>query len=346
MPMRFWVLLQLKLVVMLMISFEARAIDTCHGKFINPVTDICWRCMLPISIGNIAIGKGATPAKRDRPNPSSPICGCSKAGQVVPVPGITIGFWEPVRLIDVTRTPYCMVNLGMQLGGAPAEKITATARAAKSRSRYNSFFHVHYYVFPIIYWLELLTDFACLEKTTFDVAYMSELDPSWNDPELQTLLNPEAILFGNPLAQGACALDCSASTLDMPLDSMFWCAGCSGNMYPGGGWNADHEGGVQTSNLLASRVLAKMHRLGLAKSTSTTDASINGAICRKETALKLKKSQYKLQMLRPKSTGGSGDIGCWPLGASDLLFSHFKEYPYDGQDWGYLVWRKKNCCLF
>ena len=29
---------------------------------------------------------------------------------------------------------------------------------------------------------------------------------------------------------------------------------------------------------------------------------------------------------------------------SDMAYSSFKEYPYDGQDWGYLVWRKSNCC--
>ena len=85
-----------------------------------------------------------------------------------------------------------------------------------------------------------------------------------------------------------------------------------------------------------------MHRVGLAKETSTTDASIDGQICKKSTAPKIKKSQYKLQMVYPRPS--SGAIGCWPLGLSDMTYSSFKEYPYDGQDWGYLVWRKKNCC--
>ena len=87
-----------------------------------------------------------------------------------------------------------------------------------------------------------------------------------------------------------------------------------------------------------------MHRLGLAQETSTSDGSINGKLCRKSRAMKIKKSQYKLQMVNPKTT--SGEIGCWPLGLSDMLYSKLKEYPYDGQDWGYLIWRKKNCCAF
>lgn len=76
-----------------------------------------------------------------------------------------------------------------------------------------------------------------------------------------------------------------------------------------------------------------MHSVGLAGRTSTASNKVNGEICRKETALKIKKSQYKLQMLYPKAT--SGAIGCWPLGFAGMLYSSFKEYPYDGQDWSY-----------
>lgn len=299
---------------------------------------------MPISIGNMQIGKGSSPKKRDTKNPANPVCVCSKGTPPVPIPGISIGFWEPVRLVDVTRTPYCMVNLGGVSIGSDLKRISSYRQNYGKYNNHNSFYHLHYYVYPLIYWLELITDFVCLEKSTFDVAYMSEFDVTWNDPKMQSLLNPEAILFGNPRAQAACALDCASSTLDMPQDSMFWCAGCLGNMYPFSGSNADHIGGVQNSSLLTMRILAKMHRLGLAQETSTSDGSINGQICRKNRLLKIKKSQYKLQMVNPKSS--SSDLGCWPIGLSDTLYSSFKEYPYDGEDFGYLIWRKKNCCLF
>lgn len=301
---------------------------------------------MPISIGGMAIGKGGAPKKRDTKNPASPVCMCTKGTPPLPVPGVSIGFWEPVRLVDITRTPYCMTNLGGVSIGSDARKISSYERRNNRAGRrsHNSFYHLHYYVYPLIYWLELITDFACLEKSTFDVAYMSEFDITWNDSKMQSLLNPEAILFGNPISQAACALDCAAATVNMPLDSMFWCAGCWGNMYPLSGANADHMGGVQNSSLLTMRILNKMHRIGLAAETSTSDGSINGALCRKSKALRLKKSQYKLQMVYPKAT--SGDIGCWPLGLSDLLYSSGKEFPHDGEDWGYLIWRKKNCCMF
>jgi conjugal transfer pilus assembly protein TraU len=76
---------------------------------------------------------------------------------------------------------------------------------------------------------------------------------------------------------------------------------------------------------------------------TTTDGSINGKLCSKSIAMKIKKSQYKLQLVNPSSS--SGDTSCWPLGLTDMAYSAFKEYPYDGQDFGYLVWRKRNCCL-
>ena len=259
------------------------------------------------------------------------------------MPGISVGFWEPVRLVDITRTPYCMTNLGgLQLGSGDLKKVSSYARGYGDHHAHRSFYHVHYYIYPVIYWLELITDFVCLEKSTFDVAYMSELDATWNDEKLQTLINPEVFLFGNAVAQAACAIDCAAATADLPRDEMFWCAGCLGNIYPFSGANADHVGGVQSSSLYTARIIAKMHRLGLAEETSTNDSKVNGNLCRKSKAFKIKKSQYKLQMVNPiPSTNG---LGCWPLGLSDVLYSSFKEYPYDGQDFGYLIWRKINCC--
>jgi conjugal transfer pilus assembly protein TraU len=64
--------------------------------------------------------------------------------------------------------------------------------------------------------------------------------------------------FANPLAQGVCAVDCGLATIDTASDKLFWCSGCWGNMYPWGGWNADHIGGVQNSSLLTTRILANI----------------------------------------------------------------------------------------
>lgn len=315
----------------------------CQGRFINPITDICWSCLMPISIGPVKVAKTKGVKNRDTKNPSSPICMCSKGN--ITIPGISFGFWEPVRLVDVTRTPFCMVGLGgKQILPEKMSKVSSYQRGYGKHHAHRSFYHVHYYAYPVIYLLELITDFMCIESSNLDLLYMSEFDLTWNDEKLQMLLNPEAFLFGNMAAQATCALDCASANTSFARDELFWCAGCLGNLYPLSGANADHVGGVQNSSLLVTRLLAKMHKLGLALETSTSDSTPNGQLCRKSKSMKLKKSQYKLQMTYPKSS--SGDLGCWPLGFSDMFYSPNAEYPYDGQDWNYLIWRKRNCCMF
>lgn len=65
---------------------------------------------------------------------------------------------------------------------------------------------------------------------------------------------------------------------------------------------------MQSSSLLTLRVLAKQHRLGFADVTSTSSSKVNGPLCCKSKNLKIKKSQYKLQMVNPKATTGGKDI--------------------------------------
>ena len=55
----------------------------------------------------------------------------------------------------------------------------------------------------------------------------------------------------------------------------------------------------------------------------------------------IRKTQYKTQMTYPLPTANR----CDPLGRSDALWSSGRAYPYKGEDFGYLIWRKRNCCL-
>lgn len=56
------------------------------------------------------------------------------------------------------------------------------------------------------------------------------------DSALTSILNPEAVIFANPIAQGACAADAVASAAKTSVDALFWCAGSQGSMYPFNGW--------------------------------------------------------------------------------------------------------------
>lgn len=318
---------------LLVLNSAALASATCHGKFINPITDICWSCMLPITIGSMHVTTSNHP---DTKNPSSPVCVCTKAN--VPQVGITMGYWEPIGLIDVTRTPFCLVNLGgiqLELGNFGAGTVQSS-----DPTQGGSFYHAHFYVYPLIYWFSIITDAACAELVEFDIGYLTELDPTWNDDELNILLNPEALLFGNVIAQSSCAADALAAAIRLPIDMLFWCAGAHGSMYPLNGYVQEHVGGVQASALIAERLIFKMHRLFLMWETVGENSP---RICEKYALPILPKSRYRYQMTNP-IPAASEPNGCKPFGHTTAIWGAWHEYPYAGEDFGYLIWRKRNCC--
>ena len=321
-----------KLILLLIMPIHAQA--KCQGKFLNPVTDICWSCILPITIGGIKVVGG----REDTPNPQRLVCVCPKPPGI-PVPGVPVSFWEPARLVDVTRTPYCMVNLGFKIAGGnnTTQGAGAVSGGGSQRELKHSFYHVHWYIYPVLYLLELITDFGCLEPTTsLDIAYLSELDPFWHDDEQSFIINPEAILFANPIAQAACAVDCVTATSGFALDPLFWCGGCQGSLYPFTGSISAHISGVQASLLATQRMIAKLHREFLLWGYMG-----EAGLCGKYPMPIIRKSQYKTQMTYPIPVND-----CQPLGRSEVLWGQGKEFPHQGEDFGYLIFRKKSCCLF
>ncbi|MEZ9309461.1 TraU family protein, partial [Vibrio cyclitrophicus] len=95
-------------------------------------------------------------------------------------------------------------------------------------------YHAHWYKYPVIYWLQLMQSTACMATDVFDVAYMTEIDPLWDDDELSLILNPEALLFGNLAAQLACVPEAmlTSANVALPIDALFWCLGSQGSAYP------------------------------------------------------------------------------------------------------------------
>ena len=234
---------------------EANAKE-CTGHFVNPITDVCWECIFPITLGGIELyDSGVAP---DTKNPSTPVCMCDSPVRV----GIVGSFWEPVRLVDVSHEPYCFSNMGgikMDLG--IERNMGDRSKAASSKI---SRWYVHYYIYPLLYWLELFTDFVCLDRESFDIAYLSELDPTALDDDLASIMNPESFLYNNIASQAACAVDCLSANTGLARDELHWCSGCQGSMYPMNNNIQGHTGGVQASVNVAERLLYKFHRLGIA----------------------------------------------------------------------------------
>lgn len=114
--------------------------------------------------------------------------------------GLAIGYWEPMALTDVTRSPYCMVNLGgfnINIGN-----VGSGTGGQENRANPGAFYHVHWYKYPLTYWLNIITSMGCLQGGDTDIGYLSELDPMWDSSSLSMIIQPEAILFGNVIAQG------------------------------------------------------------------------------------------------------------------------------------------------
>lgn len=302
----------------------------CKSHFVNPIIDICWDCLFPLTIGKSAIVKGSYP---DTSNPNNPFCFCPST--VASRLGITIGYWEPAALVDVTRKPYCMVNLGVQLniknqGLGGSQMPDTDGRGA--------FYYVHWYKYPLMYWLQVLTSVGCMESEDFDVLYPSELDPTWNDSEFSFVTNPEAVLFTTPPVRESCALDASKSLVGLSVDSLFWCLGAQGSTYPLTGFVANQASPLSAATLLAERTDFKLHRMGSIRDSVGRDAP---AICHTHYSAMLPKSRYRYQLVNTLPDAKQ----CHPFGQSVVTWEAGHTYPGDGDNFGFLIWKKRNCCF-
>ena len=303
-------------------SFAGR----CQGRFVNPITDICWRCLFPLSIGNNTIVKAAN-GLSDTPNPKHIIHQCGSRY------GLQIGYWEPFALADVTDTPYCLVNLG---GFSLAKSFKNGARYQVAGQSSHAFYHVHWYKYPLVYWLNLLTDAGCMEGGDFDMGWLSELDPTWNDDALAMITHPDAALFANPVAQTSCSADAIASSFTKkPMDKLFWCAGAQGSHYPLTGNTSHVTSAIQTAFLLTQRLNFKLHRFWLISDSRGRD----GNTCKTYHHPVIPKSRYRYELVNQVADSRN----CYPSGSNAMAMEAGRVKPNQKDQFGFLVWRKRNC---
>jgi conjugal transfer pilus assembly protein TraU len=315
---------------------------TCYGRYVNPITDLCWECIFPISIGGYSYSGG----QEDIENPSDPICYCPISFPPYYRVGLEVGFWEPSRLIESTRTPFCFPALGgYYMNNSSYKPPGGRAFNGHDKVVRDSFYQVHMYINPVLYYLELIVDEQCVEVGSYDLSYMSEYDSEWHSDELTAIIEPEAPLFANIVAIAACSADCVAASIGFGLKELFWCSGCNGPVYPMNGNVSVHVGGVQASTMLVHRTLAKMHRLMIAWQWWGA-----GAVCQGHPAPLMDKRGYKTQMVYPiAETGGTDGTGyrcCHPLGRTTQIWGMGREYPIKGEDFAYQIFRKRNCCMY
>lgn len=295
------------------------------------VDGVCWSCVFPIKISGATMGSGRSPSG----SPNDVLCTCEdELG--LPEVGLPMSYWNMSRMIEVVTTPYCSPIMG---GTIFAEGSTYGGKTRSNNNvRDSAFYNYHYYSFPLFYMLDLMLDSRCNADgyIDFDLLFMSELDPCHNDDELCFFLQPEASIFANPLAQAACASDCAAATAGEPQDSLFWCAGCWGSVYPMTGNVMSEGSGPRATSLVATRALASLHRKGFGRKTVGREAMCGGYLYPM-----LPKSQYKMSMLAPVAEADTGNC-CHEIGASTFAWGEWRNLP--GYDYVYTLWRWEDCC--
>ena len=177
---------------MFVAALTVNAATVCQGKILNPVTDVCWSCVFPVKIGGKASLTTSVSAR--------PRHGCGRT---------VLHLWQRpqpegrrhVQLLGApssrrrsSRHAGCLPSMGGVNMGDMGLRISDHVKVHShepdgSMKRHTDFRQVHWYATPWLFILEALLDDGCLDQQTFDLAYMSELDPLMGRHALE--LHPE-----------------------------------------------------------------------------------------------------------------------------------------------------------
>jgi conjugal transfer pilus assembly protein TraU len=307
----------------------ARASKCEAGTNFNPITKVRWTCIFPITVGGVRVGSYDKLDKSlDAQSASTPLCACRKGVQFWF--GVKVSYWSPNRMIDVVTEPGCMIALGTDLMPTGGKLQGSQSSLADGTNTRKMFAQMHYYISPVWAMLDMFTDLPCLENDGFDVALITEILPTWQSATLGAIIQPEAVLFGNPAAGLACMGDSAAAAAGKVIDPLFWCMGSWGATYPLAG-DIHFDDSVEAWAGLAARGTFMMGRLG-----ALTISSADG--CSFIPQPIWTKSRYKLQLMEPVK-GGT----CVNIGRPGSLWSSAKHAP--GKDNAqFMLFEKVICC--
>ncbi|AJC92198.1 conjugative transfer system protein TraU [Campylobacter subantarcticus LMG 24377] len=299
------------------------------AQILNTLTDICYSCIFPLAIAGIQVIHGPMPDPQGVVG--SPICICPAPPPLFIRIGIPIGYFEPDRMIDVVKDPYCFMGMGFEM---PSMGSISSGTKGDGADRQRVFYQSHYYIYPVLEVLGVLMDFLCMSSNGIDLAYLTEVDPLWQDDELSALINPEALLFGNPVTNLTCMTDSVSSQANVALDPLFWCKGSWGNAYPLSG-NTGNKDYVEDAASVAASMIYKLHR-----ELILWGSAGKAGLCGEFPMPIWKKSSYRLQILAPIAHPIASAIG-----QSGLLWSFLKNLPAGGDNFTFMLFKKRECCM-
>ena len=308
---------------------------TCEGEFFNPMSDTDWNNMFPITIAGAQITTGNTVAPLMAAMP--PVCVCPTVFGF-PFVGIGITYWQPLYVVEIERRPGCMSSMGstsilQNYSDLASEQAGTSGQRNKSTSR----MQVHWYEYPLFAMMDMMSSIGCKSSSGYNLGYLTEIDPMWQDDMWSAIFTPESSLFSSPLANLICAVDAVASSLAFTLDPLFWCAGAWGPVYPFTG-NSSHTGDpFKLNNQIQAKFIARNHRLGLSWQTIGPTA-----VCGSHPNPIWIKSQHRYNQVGPIPrkgravvTGDDGRIFTYP----PITNVPTKEHTIN------LIWQGQQCCV-
>lgn len=320
----------LKALALLLLVSVAPAQALCnHLSFMDPVNDIAWDCIFPISIMGVPLDFGEHPP--DQPD-SQMICSCPGKGIVGE--GFMVGFWEPARMVETVSDPWCFPGIGMDLGSTSGTGwgYSGGGRLSRGVAR-TSFQHFHYYIMPVWAMLNLFTDIPCLSsEKSFDLAMVSEVRPDWHDDLMAAQLYPETALMANAASIFACIADAVASVAERPIDALYWCMGTWGTTYPMSG-HMEVGDYVVANAATAGKAMYVQARTGM-----LVDRAVN--YCEATPMPIWVKSHWRLQEIDP-----SVDRRCHAIGDPGITWTQNKNIPGKTDNFSWILFRKVSCCV-
>lgn len=312
-------------------SNAAEASCPSYNVFGRVMTDICWDCMYPMTIAGLDIGGGTKPSAAAN---AGLICKCTDRNGI-PWFGFPYASWQPARLVEVVTRPYCAPTLGGITLQSSDGRMMGGRQPGNDEPLSTTFYNFHYYAFPINTMLNMFTGCATDGYLDFDMMYLSEVDPTWNNDELAFFTNPEITMTANPVAVAACIADAALTTFTEPSDALYWCAGSWGSMYPFTG-NIDNDSLPEVAGLVTARALAAIHRRMLAWKFMG-----DAAMCKPYVYPSLPKTQYKFSQLYPYAESNGNH---W-IGESSILWGQWRTNIGNGESFVELIWRWSDCCV-
>lgn len=308
-------------------SKEAKACMVNDAAAMSIIMKMCHTCVFPLTIGGVKVAEGPM----DDPSDSirSPICTCADP---FPRVGVPVSFFEPSRIIETVTDPFCFPTFGISTSNGSG-KLGGTTNNGSSST--HTFMQSHYVIFPVYALLELFTDFVCFQSTGLDYAYITEVDPTWNSDVLGAFLSPEALLFGNPVTNMSCIADAVSTGAGRPIDALFWCMGSWGNSYPLTGHKPTSDSFVQDAAAIAAKTMYKLHR-----QLMLWGSSGQAGLCGYYPMPIWKKTAYRLQIVSPIAHPVAITIG-----QSGLLWDWGKQIPMTFDNFGFMLFKKRDCCV-